>query len=134
MVEALSHITFTVSNVERTGRLLRTVLAAEEIYDSSQQNFSLAYEKFFLIGGVWIAVMEGEPMSQRSYNHIAFKVPEAEFDDCSDRIRQLGLEQLPDRERVDGEGRSLYFYDYDNHLFELHTGTLQQRLARYSGE
>jgi fosfomycin resistance protein FosX len=25
-----------------------------------------------------------------------------------------------------------YFYDYDNHLFELHTGTLEERLARYA--
>ncbi len=30
-----------------------------------------------------------------------------------------------------GEGRSLYFHDHDNHLFELHTGTLEERLARY---
>ncbi|EIW18957.1 lactoylglutathione lyase-like lyase [Pelosinus fermentans DSM 17108] len=32
---------------------------------------------------------------------------------------------------MEGEGRSLYFYDYDNHLFELHTGTLTERLKRY---
>ena len=32
-----------------------------------------------------------------------------------------------------GEGRSLYFYDDDNHLFELHTGTLEERLQRYEG-
>ena len=25
----------------------------------------------------------------------------------------------------------LYFYDDDNHLFELHTGTLEERLERY---
>lgn len=35
------------------------------------------------------------------------------------------------RPRVEGEGQSLYFYDFDNHLFELHTGTLAQRLVRY---
>jgi hypothetical protein len=35
------------------------------------------------------------------------------------------------RPRVEGEGRSIYFHDRDNHLFELHTGTLQERLARY---
>jgi hypothetical protein len=35
------------------------------------------------------------------------------------------------RPRVPGEGRSIYFYDYDSHLFELHTGTLGERLSRY---
>ena len=38
----------------------------------------------------------------------------------------------PPRARVEGEGQSLYVYDFDNHLFELHTGTLAQRLARYA--
>nr|WP_277871356.1 hypothetical protein [Chroococcidiopsis cubana] len=41
------------------------------------------------------------------------------------------MEIRESRSRVEGEGSSLYFYDYDNHLFELHTGTLAQRLARY---
>ena len=34
--------------------------------------------------------------------------------------------------RVEGEGSSLYFHDWDNHLFELHTGTLETRLERYA--
>jgi hypothetical protein len=33
--------------------------------------------------------------------------------------------------RVDGERYSVYFYGHDNHLFELHTGTLDERLARH---
>ena len=37
-----------------------------------------------------------------------------------------GADTLP-VERAEG----IYFYDYDNHLFELHTGTLQERLLRY---
>lgn len=133
MIEALSHITYIARDVERTGQLLRNVFGAEEVYDSARQNFSISYEKYFLVGGVWVAVMEGEPLPERSYSHVAFKVPETEFDDCVARIRQFGLEIAPGRERVEGEARSIYFYDYDNHLFELHTGTLQQRLARYSG-
>lgn len=51
---------------------------------------------------------------------------------CEARLRALGAEVKPPRARVEGEGLSLYFYDFDNHLFELHTGTLAQRLARYA--
>jgi len=131
MIEALSHITFIVRDVERTGQLLRAVFLAEEVYDSAGQNFSIACEKFFIVSGVWVAVMEGEPLPERSYNHVAFKVSDAEFDAYVARIKQCGLETAPGRGRVEGEARSIYFYDYDNHLFELHTGTLHQRLARY---
>lgn len=131
MIEALSHITFTVRDVERTGQLLCTVFAAEEVYDGAQRNFSISYEKYFLVGGVWVAIMEGKPLAERSYNHVAFKVSEAEFDDYVSRVKQSGLEIAPGRGRAEGEARSIYFYDYDNHLFELHTGTLHQRLACY---
>ena len=47
-------------------------------------------------------------------------------------VGRLGLEMHPPRQRVEGEGRSIYFYDDDNHMFELHTGTLTERLARYA--
>jgi len=43
----------------------------------------------------------------------------------------LGLEVRESRSRVKGEGCSIYFYDYDNHLFELHTETLEERLILY---
>jgi catechol 2,3-dioxygenase-like lactoylglutathione lyase family enzyme len=75
--------------------------------------------------------MEGEPLPARSYNHIAFKIPEAEFDAFAERVRQAGVEMAAPRPRVEGEGRSIYFHDFDNHLFELHTGTLSERLKRY---
>ena len=32
----------------------------------------------------------------------------------------------------DLERQSLYFHDFDNHLFELHAGTLDERLAAYA--
>lgn len=134
MIESISHITFIVKDVRRTADFFRSVFNAEEIYDSSEKSFSTSYEKFFIIGGTWIAVMEGEPLSERSYNHIAFKVPETEFDACVLKLRALGVEFDEGRSRAEGEGRSIYFYDFDNHLFELHTGTLAERLSRYASD
>ena len=76
--------------------------------------------------------MKGEALQERTYNHVAFKVDEAAFDARVARIAALGLEMRPARPRVEGEGRSVYFYTPDGHLLELHTGTLEERLARYA--
>jgi len=132
MIQALSHITFIVSDLDRMTRLLATIFDAEEVYSSNEQTFSIAKEKFFLINGLWVAIMEGNPLSEKTYNHIAFKILEKDMDLYTHRIEGLGLELKKARSRIVGEGHSLYFYDYDNHLFELHTGTLQERLRIYA--
>ena len=132
MIEGLSHITFIVRDLDRMAGFLTTIFNAQEIYSSGDKTFSIAREKFFLINGIWIAIMEGDPHSDKTYDHVAFKVAEEDLDAYAYRLELLGVEVRENRSRVDGEGRSLYFYDYDNHLFELHTGTLEQRLARYN--
>ena len=131
-VEGLSHITFVTADLDRMEQILTTVLDAERIYDSEDDTFSLSRERFFDIAGVWVATMEGETLEARTYNHVAFKIDDADYDDRLARIRSLGLDVREGRTRVAGEGRSIYFYDADNHLFELHTGTRSERLARYA--
>jgi fosfomycin resistance protein FosX len=132
-IQGVSHLTFIVRNLERMSSFLCEGLGAEEVYDSSTKNFSLSREKFFMLGGVWVAAMQGEP-SERSYRHVAFKVEETDLPVIEARLRSLGVEIKTPRHRLHGEGSSLYFYDFDNNLFELHTGTLEQRLQRYRGE
>jgi fosfomycin resistance protein FosX len=130
-IEGVSHFTFIVRDLDRMARFLCEGLGAVEVYDSKGRNFSISREKFFVLGGVWLAAMEGIPPTERSYRHLAFKVPESELPDFEQRLRQLGVEISQPRSRIEGEGVSLYFYDFDNHLYELHTGTLEQRLERY---
>nr|WP_272213293.1 FosX/FosE/FosI family fosfomycin resistance hydrolase [Marinicella sp. W31]MDC2879239.1 FosX/FosE/FosI family fosfomycin resistance hydrolase [Marinicella sp. W31] len=132
VIEGLSHMTFVVSDLERMTQILEGVFDAEEVYASGPDTFSLSPEKFFLIGNIWVAIMQGDPLPERSYNHIAFKIADKDFDSHRARIAALGLDLLPPRPRTEGEGRSLYFYDDDHHLFELHTGTLAERLTRYA--
>ena len=131
MISGLSHITLVVEDLNRSAQMLLEVFGAEEVYSSGGKTFSIASEKFFLIGDVWICLMEGSPPKERTYNHIAFKIEESQLQDYRKRIEAMGLEVEQGRSRVAGEGQSLYFYDFDNHLWELHTGTLEARLQRY---
>lgn len=132
MIEGISHITFIVRDLELATKFFKQIFDAEEVYSSGDDTFSISREKFFMIGGQWIAIMEGESLPTRTYNHVAFKIPEADFETYQARIQQLGVDFKPPRPRVEGESKSLYFYDFDNHLFEIHTGTLSQRLERYN--
>jgi len=132
MGEGLSHITFIVRDLDKMEEMLTTVLDAKKIYDSGDQSFSLSKERFFNIGGIWVATMEGESLPHKTYNHVAFRMAADQYDEKLRKIKALGLEVEEGRSRVEGEGHSIYFYDDDNHMFELHSGTLQERLKRYA--
>jgi fosfomycin resistance protein FosX len=127
----LSHLTFIVQDLEKMSCIITEVLCGREVYASGAKQHSLSPEKFFDVGGLWIAIMQGDPLPTRTYNHVAFKVTLEQLAKARLAIEDLGLDMRESRPRVSGEGQSLYFHDYDNHLFELHTATLEERLTAY---
>lgn len=129
-MKGISHITLMCKDIVRSAQLFCDLFDAQEIFSSDEHDFSLSKEKFLLIGDLWIALMQGNPI-ERSYNHIAFHIDEDELTNYESKIQKLRLDILPNRPRDEREGKSIYFYDYDNHLFELHTGTLEIRLQFY---
>lgn len=131
-IKGISHITLICENINRSADLFRELFNAVEVYSSDRENFSISREKFLLLGDLWIALMEGSPI-ECSYNHIAFFVEEETLPFFESKILSLELRILPSRPRNLQEGKSIYFYDYDNHLFELHTGSLATRLDYYNG-
>ena len=128
----LSHITFICQNLEKSAEMLKFVFGANEVYASGDNTFSISREKFFDIADVWICIMEGNAVEND--NHVAFKVDDVDLPEFEAKIRQLGLTILPGRKREKSEGNSLYFYDYDNHLFELHSGDQDTRLRFYNAQ
>ncbi|GAA1960789.1 FosX/FosE/FosI family fosfomycin resistance hydrolase [Agromyces allii] len=129
-------MTFIVRDLDRMERMLTTVLGAVRVYDSGSRTFSLSEERFFLVGegstATWVAIMLGDGGLPRSYNHVAFQVERADLPGLRATIAELGLDIRPPRSRVDGEGDSIYFHDDDGHLFELHAGSLRERLSAYA--
>ncbi len=130
-IKGISHITLICQDLNKSAKLFKELFDAIEVYSSERKNFSISQEKFLLIGDLWIALMEGSPI-ERSYNHIAFYVEEENLLFFESKIHSLELKILPSRPRNLQEGKSIYFYDYDNHLFELHTGDLATRLTYYN--
>lgn len=130
-IKGISHITLVCKELDKTAHMFKYVFAAEEIYASGDKSFSISKERFLRLAGLWIAIMEGEPV-EKTYNHIAFQVSHEDLPEFAAKIHSLGLTMLPGRKREAAEGHSLYFYDYDNHLFELHTGDLETRLLFYN--
>jgi len=114
-----------VEDLQQTAIFWERIFGAKEVYSSSTA-------KYFLTNDLWIALNKGVPLAERTYDHIAFTIQDSDFDGFVERINDVGAEIIQGRTRLDGEGRSVYFYDYDNHLFELHTGTLSERLASYA--
>ena len=131
MIEGVSHITFIVNDLDKTTQLYKELFNAKEVYYSGEKRHSLFKERFFIIGNQWIAIMEDTNILNRTYHHVAFKISESDVDSFLSKIKLLNLELKTPRERVLGEGYSIYFYDYDNNLFELHTENLEKRLASY---
>ena len=125
-------MTFIVKDLEISANFFTVIFDAKEVYSSGDKTFSLSKERFFLINDLWVAIMEGDPLSERTYNHIAFQIQDSDVENYIERIKSVGAEIKPERSRITGEGRSVYFYDFDNHLFELHTGSLSERLSQYS--
>ena len=125
-----------VRDLDRMETILTTVLGAVRVYDSGVRTFSLSAERFFLVGAgpsaTWVAIMLGDGGLPRSYNHVAFQVERADLPGLRERISELGLDLRPPRSRIDGEGDSIYFHDDDGHLFELHAGSLRERLSAYA--
>lgn len=128
--QQLSHITLICKNIDKTGKFLQKIFGAVEYYATKKNVYSVSKERFFKIGKLWFVTMEGEPIA-KTYNHIAFQADLADFSKLRQELKKLGLKVLKGRKRKTEEGDSIYFYDYDNHLFELHSGDLKKRLAYY---
>ncbi|GAA0350357.1 metallothiol transferase FosB [Bacillus horti] len=127
----INHITFSVSDLERSIEFYKNVLGAKLLVHGT----ALAY---FDLGGVWLAlnVEKNIPRNDihHSYTHMAFSATEAELEQLEQKLKSFKVDVLTGRSRDKREGLSLYFADPDGHKFEFHTGSLEKRIQFYKDQ
>jgi hypothetical protein len=85
-------------------------------------------ETFVRLGRTWFVLVKGGVDRPRTGDHIAFAVSKATLLESAEKLKQMNLEFFLARSNT-----ALYFFDYDNHVFELDTTDLDADLGESAG-
>ena len=121
MLEAIGHIALVVQNSARTASLFKELFASKIVTRKDSDGHE---ETFVQLGRTWFVLVQADVQRPRTGDHIAFSVSKRTLAECAEKLKQMGQEFLLARSDT-----ALYFYDYDNHVFELDTTDLEKDLA-----
>lgn len=111
MLGPLSHIALVVKDPARTAALFRDLFSAPV---DEREDDDGHLETFVNLGGVRI-VLVGAPVERaRTGDHIAFRSTPETLEATAARLQTMGREFIRARANT-----ALYFFDYDDHVFEL---------------
>lgn len=118
MISGINHLTWSVTDIEISFRFYVDVLGLKPVMKSD-------WSAYFLAGDVWIAVVKGDLRTDGRYDHIAFHVDAAGYEELVARLLASGVEQWKENE---SEGASFYFRDPSGNKFEIHSSDLAARV------
>lgn len=121
MLDVIGHIALVVGDPARTASLFKDLFNATIL----SRNDSDGHEETFVrLGRTWFVLVKGEVDRPRTGDHIAFAVSQAALLESAVKLEQMNLEFFLARSDT-----ALYFFDYDNHVFELDTADLDADLG-----
>ena len=121
MIESLSHIALVVKDPARTAALFRDLFSARAVERQDEEGH---LETFVRLGGTWIVLVAAPVQRTRTGDHIAFRATPEILEATVAKLQAMGREFI--RARAD---KALYFFDYDDHVFELDAEDIDQELG-----
>jgi fosfomycin resistance protein FosX len=121
MIDSISHIALVVKDPTRTAALFRELFGARAIEREDEDGH---LETFVKLGGTWIVLVGAPVQRARTGDHIAFRASPEILEATVAKLQTMGREFLRAR-----SNQALYFFDYDDHVFELDAEDLDEELG-----
>jgi catechol 2,3-dioxygenase-like lactoylglutathione lyase family enzyme len=118
MLESLSHIALVVNDPARTAALFRDLFSVRVVEREDEEGH---LETFIKLGGTWIVLVASPVQRARTGDHIAFRATQETLEATAAKLQAMGREFIRAR-----SNKALYFFDYDDHVFELDTEDLDR--------
>lgn len=122
MLGPISHIALIVRDPARTAGFLRELFDAPVLRRTDADGHD---ETFVRLGVTWCALVGAEVKRERTGDHVAFRVARESIPLIAARLKSRDCEFI-----LSESGTSLYFFDFDNHVFELDSSDQEQELNR----
>ena len=121
MLDAIGHIALIVKDSSRTAALFRDLFGAAIVARKDADGHDETYVK---LGRTWFVLVQAAVDRPRSGDHVAFAVSKSTLMETAEKLKSMDMEFFLARSDT-----ALYFFDYDNHVFELDTTDLDRELA-----
>ena len=121
MLESISHLALVVNEPARTAALFQDLFGARVLERKDEDGH---LETFIRLGGTWIVLVASPVQRTRTGDHIAFRATPQVIEATVAKLQAMGREFI--RARSD---KALYFFDYDDHVFELDAEDIDQELG-----
>ena len=120
MLGPIAHVALIVRDPTRTADFMRDLFDAPVLRRTDADGHD---ETFVRLGVSWFAFVGADVKRERTGDHIAFRVARETIASIAGKLKAKGCEFI-----LSDAGTSLYFFDFDNHVFELDSSDQEQEL------
>src|SRR5215469_15360603 len=121
MLESISHVALVVNDPARTAALFQDLFGATAVERKDDEGH---LETFVKLGGIWVVLVGAPVQRPRTGDHIAFRATPEILEATVAKLQAMGREFIRAR-----SNRALYFFDYDDHVFELDAEDIDRELG-----
>ena len=113
MLSKLSHIALIVRDPARTAALFADVFGAKAVQRTDEDGHE---ETYMQLGETWFVLVKADVERPLTGDHVAFRVSPSTLATVAEKLKAMGYKYQLARSDT-----ALYFFDFDNHVFELDT-------------